>query len=125
VWVNRRHLMRARQRLSNMRFAIMWNACLDTDPSGDLLATWIAKEQLRDLLGCARAGADHPTIRARLFDFYTWCAGTDVPEVHFRVSLVTHPAPAEAPPLVMAVAVVRQRTTMNAPRIYTRRIPSV
>lgn len=88
VWVNRRHLLRARERLSNKRFATMWNSCMDVDPSGDLLAAWIAKEQLRNLLGCAAAGADRHTIRARLFDFYAWCATTSVPEVHTLAELI-------------------------------------
>ena len=88
VWVNRRHLLRARERLSEQRFARMWNACIDTDPSGDLLATWIAKEHLRDLLRCATARADRHTIRARLFDFYTWCATTSAPEVHTLAELI-------------------------------------
>jgi transposase len=88
VWVNRRHLLRAREGLSDKRFATMWNACLDTDLSGDLLATWIAKEQLRDLLRCAADRADRHTIRARLVDFYTWCADTDVPEVHTLAELI-------------------------------------
>ena len=87
VWVNRRYLLRARERLSGKRFAAMWNACVDLDPSGDLLATWIAKEELRALLGCAKT-ADRHGIRARLFDFYTWCADTDVPEVHTLATLI-------------------------------------
>jgi transposase len=32
----------------------MWNGCIDHEASGDLLAAWTAKEQLRGLLGCAR-----------------------------------------------------------------------
>lgn len=88
LWVNRRHLLRARERLSDKRFATMWNACIDTDPSGDLLATWIAKEHLRDLLACAAARAERHIIRARLFDFYSWCATTSVPEVHALAELI-------------------------------------
>jgi hypothetical protein len=87
VWVNRRHLLRARERLSSKRFTAMWNACIGLDPSGDLLATCIAKEELRALLGCAKTDDRH-TIRARLFDFYTWCADTDVPEVHTLAGLI-------------------------------------
>lgn len=87
VWVNRRHLLRARERLSGKRFTAMWNACIDLDPSGDLLATWIAKEELRALLGCVKT-ADRHSIRARLVDFYTWCADTDVPEVHTLAALI-------------------------------------
>lgn len=60
----------------------------------DLLATWIAKEQLRDLLGCAALSADRHLVRARLFDFYTWCATTDVPEVHTLAELIENWWPA-------------------------------
>jgi transposase len=87
VWVNRRHLLRARERLSTKRFTTMWNSCIDLDPSGDLLAAWIAKEELRALLRCAATGDRH-TIRARLFDFYTWCANSDLPEVHTLATLI-------------------------------------
>ena len=37
---------------------------------------------------CAAARADRHTIRARLFDFYTWCATTSVPEVHTLAELI-------------------------------------
>ena len=50
-------MLRARERLSDTAFARMWNGCLDTDPSGQILAAWIAKEQLRALLGCAATRA--------------------------------------------------------------------
>ncbi len=53
-WVNRRHLQRARERLSDKRFATMWNACIDGDPSGELLATWIAGRGIRGTTDAAR-----------------------------------------------------------------------
>ena len=31
----------------------MWNGITDADPTGQLLADWIAKELLRELLACA------------------------------------------------------------------------
>ncbi len=43
--------------------------------------------RLGDMLGCAET-ADRHTIRARLFDFHTWCADTDVPEVHTLAALI-------------------------------------
>ena len=47
VWANRRMLLRARERLSERAFTRMWNGAVDNDPSGQLLAAWIAKEELR------------------------------------------------------------------------------
>jgi transposase len=88
VWVNRRHLLRARERLSSKRFTTMWNACIEIDPSGDLLATWIAKEELRALLACARQHAPRHVIRGRLHDFYVWCADTDVAEIRTLAALI-------------------------------------
>ncbi len=43
-WANRRRLPRARERLSHKTFAMMWNAIVDEDPSGQILSAWIAKE---------------------------------------------------------------------------------
>jgi transposase len=59
----------------------MWNACIDGDPSGQILAAWIAKEQLRELLAAAREHAERGEIARRLTNFYQWCADVDVPEV--------------------------------------------
>lgn len=81
VWVNRRLLLRARERLSARAFARMWNGCLDADPTGQLLAAWIGKELLRQLLATARRGGHRHDISNALFRFYDWCAGADVPEL--------------------------------------------
>ena len=81
VWANRRLLLRARDRLSPKAFARMWNGCLDQDPSNQLLAAWIAKEELRALLACARRGGQRHDIAHRLWRFYDWCARVNVPEV--------------------------------------------
>jgi hypothetical protein len=59
----------------------MWNACLDADPSGQILTTWIAKEELRALLATARTGGHRHDISHRLHRFYNWCANADIPEV--------------------------------------------
>lgn len=81
VWVNRRRLLRARERLSDRAFARMWNECIDADPTGELLAAWIGKELLRELLATARGGGHRHEISTALYRFYSWCADVDVPEL--------------------------------------------
>jgi transposase len=85
VWANRRLLLRGRERLSGRAMARMWNGAIDHEPTGQLLAAWIAKEELRSLLALA-AHRDDPRARERvgrrLWAFYSWCADTDIPELH-------------------------------------------
>lgn len=81
AWANRRLLLRARERLSNRALRRMWNGCVDHDPSGQILAAWIAKEELRALCATAATGGHRHQIAARLWTFYTWCADADIPEV--------------------------------------------
>jgi transposase len=80
-WANRRRLLTGRERLTHQRFQAMWNACVDADPSGQILTTWIAKEELRALLATARTGGHRHDISRRLHRFYTWCANADIPEI--------------------------------------------
>ncbi len=54
AWANRRRLQSARGKRSQRSFAAMWNDVTDAGPTGQLLADWIAKELLRELLACAR-----------------------------------------------------------------------
>jgi transposase len=72
-------LLRGRERLSDKAFTRMWNGCIDHDPTNQLLAAWIAKEELRALLAC-RGGQRHD-IAHRLWKFYDWCSRVEVPEV--------------------------------------------
>src|SRR5574342_99640 len=81
AWANRRRLLRARERLSERAFTRMWNELIDADPSGELLAAWIGKEELRALLATARRGGQRSDIAHRLHRFYDWCARVDVPEL--------------------------------------------
>jgi transposase len=81
-WANRRRLLTARERLSPRAFARMWNALIDNDPSAQILAAYIAKEELRQLLAAARDRAEDAEIRTRLYRFYSWCADTKIPELH-------------------------------------------
>jgi transposase len=81
-WANRRRLLTGRERLRPAALSKMWTELLTHDPTGQILAAWIAKEELRSLLACARQHAAPHVVRTRLHDFYAWCAGTDIPEVH-------------------------------------------
>jgi transposase len=81
AWANRRRLLRGQEKLSPQAFARMWNAITDHEPTGQLLAAWIAKEELRSLLALARTSAPRSQVSNRLFAFYDWCARADVPEV--------------------------------------------
>jgi hypothetical protein len=61
----------------------MWNRLVDLGQAGDeILAAWIAKEELRTLLSLARTGASRHQISHRLWTFYQWCADTNTPELH-------------------------------------------
>jgi transposase len=82
-WEVRRLLMRNREDLSRRRFARMWNTLVDLgDPGYDILAGYIAKELLRELLALARDDPSPHRIRQRLYAFYHWCAQADLPELH-------------------------------------------
>jgi transposase len=47
--------------------------------SAEILAAYIAKEELRQLLAVARDHADDAEIRTLLYRFYSWCADTKNP----------------------------------------------
>jgi transposase len=81
AWANRRRLLRARERLTTEQFTRMWDEIQAQEATGELLAAWIAKEELRYLLSLARQQAPRSEISNRLFAFYHWCARADVPEV--------------------------------------------
>lgn len=87
-WANRRRLLKARERLSTKSFSAMWNALIDNDPSNQILAAWIAKEELRALLALARTGAARSDISRKLTAFYDWCANTDIDELHTLATTV-------------------------------------
>ncbi len=81
AWANRRRLLRGRERLSDQAYERMWAEILAQEATGELLTTWIAKEELRYLLALARTRPPRSEISNRLFAFYDWCARADVPEV--------------------------------------------
>ncbi|MBP2451835.1 ISL3 family transposase [Mycolicibacterium lutetiense] len=80
-WANRRRLLTGRERLSDNRFARMWNAIVDEDPSGQILSAYIAKEELRTLLATVRVGGDGHLTRHRLYRFLAWCVDSNIPEL--------------------------------------------
>ncbi|GHE49868.1 ISL3 family transposase [Streptosporangium violaceochromogenes] len=80
-WVNRRRLLRSRERLSDKSFTRMWNGLIDHEPTGQILTAWIAKEELRVLLACAREQAPRSVISHRLFRFSAWCADSGIAEL--------------------------------------------
>jgi transposase len=60
----------------------MWNACIDADPTGQILGAWIAKEEFRALLATAKRGGHPHEIRDAKYRFLTWCAQfSEVPEI--------------------------------------------
>ncbi len=81
AWARRRRLLRGYERLTGEQFAKMWNDLVDADPTSKILTAWIAKEELRRLLACARRGGHRHEISARLHRFNAWCADSRLPEL--------------------------------------------
>jgi transposase len=73
-WANRRRLLTARERLTPERFTRMWNRCEQADTSGQILAAYIAKEELRALLSLARRRPTRDQISNAKYRFGAWCA---------------------------------------------------
>jgi transposase len=81
-WANRRRLLTAAERLRPERFARMWNAVAEGDPSGQIIAAYIAKEHLRALLALARRRPTRDQISHARYRFDAWCAlFATVPEI--------------------------------------------
>lgn len=81
AWAARRRLLGARERLTDRQFTRLWNDLVDSEPTGQILAGWIAKEELRALLATARTGGQRHDVAHRLHRFFAWCAGANVPEL--------------------------------------------
>jgi transposase len=94
VWANRRLLLRGRERRSDAAFTRMWNGCADLDPDGEILAAWIAKEELRELLALASRYATRHEIAHRHHRFFTWRADfAHIPEITVLAQTVTAGGP--------------------------------
>lgn len=83
IWAGRRRLLRGRQTLSDKAFTAMLTGLIDNDETNQILVTWIAKEQLRELFATAGTGGQRHDVAHQLNRFYTWCAeaGADIPEL--------------------------------------------
>ncbi len=81
-WLNRRRLLRGAERLTEDQRARLIAALDAADPNGDILAAWIAKELLRDVLAYTATGGLRYDLAAALYRFYAFCAATSVPEIH-------------------------------------------
>lgn len=88
AWARRRRLLRGYERLTPEQFAKMWNDLVDADPSSKILTAWIAKEELRRLLACARTGGHRHEISIRLHRFNAWCADSKLPELERLASTI-------------------------------------
>jgi transposase len=79
----RRRLLRNREDLTGEKFTDLWNRLIDLGAVGEeILAAWIAKEELRALLALTHTDASRHRISQHLWVFYRWCADTDIPELH-------------------------------------------
>ena len=88
-WANRRRLLTARERLTPQQFAKMWNAVIDGDPTGQILAAYIAKEELRRLLALAKRRPTRNQISNAKYRFHAWCAASsDIPEIRTLATTV-------------------------------------
>lgn len=67
----------------------MWNDTVDGDPSGQILRARIATEKLRALLATVRTGGQRHDVAQCLTRFCTWCANSDLPELHRLVGTVS------------------------------------
>lgn len=81
-------LVRNKEDLSMRQLAKMWNALDAEGTSGtrQILAAWIAKEKLRDVLALSPSRSrSTPTVRQvqdKIYSFLSWCATCDdVPEI--------------------------------------------
>ena len=76
MWVNRRLLLRAGNRLSRHRLARLRHVFACDDPTAEISAAWAIKQLLRQLL----SARDRHTIAARLHRFHEAVLVADLPE---------------------------------------------
>lgn len=98
-WINRRRLLRAAERLTDTQRTCLVAALDAADPNGDILAAWIAKELLRDVLACTATGGMRYDISVALHRFYAFCAATSVPEIHDLAETIE----TWQPPMILAI----------------------
>jgi transposase len=73
----RRVLLTGYERLTDARFEWMCSLLAVGDPDGEVGASFVAKELLREVF----AAIDEAHARRRMIAFYTFCADADIPEL--------------------------------------------
>lgn len=84
-WQLRRRLLRGVENLTDQQQSDLIASLTDVDPNEEILAAWIGKELLRDVLACRDIADPHTrrrALRGRLETFYTFAAEVTVPEIH-------------------------------------------
>jgi transposase len=81
TWEERPRTLRSAPEPTHGNSRSAWNGCIDHDPTGQILSSWIAKEELRALCATAARGGHPGEIRDRLYAFYQWCADAQIPEL--------------------------------------------
>ena len=87
-WTSRRRLLRGVERLTDEQQRKLFHKLDTFDPDRDLLAAWITKELLRDVMACKYRGGLRYEIWAALDKFYTFAAACKVPEIHTLATTV-------------------------------------
>jgi len=87
-WTSRRRLLRSAERLTDQQRQKMFIKLDTFDPDGDLVAAWITKGLLRNVLACKYRGGLRYHIAAALEEFYTFAAACKVPEIHTLATTV-------------------------------------
>ncbi|GGU35590.1 transposase [Lentzea flava] len=81
-WSARNRLTRNWEDLTDEQVTTMRTKLEAAGPLGTgILNAWIAKEELRTVLACNREKVDPAKIRTRLYNFYLWCADSDITEI--------------------------------------------
>ena len=80
-WVSRRRMLRAAEALTAEQRQTLIDKLHAADENGDLLAAWITKELLRNVLACTATGGLWYEISAALHEFFAFCAACSVPEI--------------------------------------------
>jgi transposase len=75
----------------------------------DILAAYIAKENLRELLALARTCPDRHRITQKLYDFYHWCAHTGIAELERLATTIERWWPAIEAFIKTGIIVANQR----------------
>lgn len=80
-WRGRRRLLRAMESLTSQQRDELFATLQSADPSGDIAAAWIAKELVRGIFAPRKTGGHRADAREGFYEFFTFAASCEVPEV--------------------------------------------